>query len=90
MIPFVPNPPTPLPAQDLKYTNYHQFHPLVSYSSAILILGNISKRQNIRILFQRFVNLYAKYSIHTPEEIEADEEIFEAVLELDAERCQIR
>ena len=31
MIPFVPNPPTPLPAQDLKYTNYLQFHPLVSY-----------------------------------------------------------
>ena len=42
MIPFVPNPPTPLPAQDLKYTNYHQFHPLVSYSPVILILGNIS------------------------------------------------
>ena len=47
------------------------------------------KRQNIRILFQRFVNSYAKYSVYTPEEIEADEEIFEAVLELDGERCQV-
>ena len=47
------------------------------------------KRQNIRILFQRFVNSYAKYSVYSPGEIEADEEIFEAVSELDSERCQV-
>ena len=47
------------------------------------------KRQNIKILFERLVNSYAKYSVHTPEEIEANEEIFEAVLELDLERCQV-
>ena len=73
--------------------------PVNSFCSVLtLIFGNDNndpcialreKRQNIRILFQRFVNSYAKYSVHTPEEIEADEEIFEAVSELDAERYQV-
>ena len=47
------------------------------------------KRQNIRALFEFWAPKYATYANLTQEQINADDDIFEAVTDVDTERGQI-
>ena len=47
------------------------------------------KRQGVRALFEKWESNYKRYAVYSQEEIEASEDIFEAVTDLDTKRSQV-
>ena len=47
------------------------------------------KRQDVRVLFERWESAYKRYAVYTQDEIQASDDIFEAVTDLDTERSQV-
>ena len=47
------------------------------------------KRQDVRVLFEKWESAYKRYAVYTQDEIQASDDIFEAVTDLDTERSQV-
>ena len=47
------------------------------------------KRQDVRVLFEKWESDYKRYAVFSQEEIQASDDIFEAVTDLDTERAQV-
>ena len=69
---------------------------IASDTSSIFALENDArcmvlreKRQDVKVLFEKWEAGYKRYAIFSQEEIEASHDIFEAVTDLDTERSQV-